>query len=170
MCQIENSCLLQVRSDAAAMMPPTPILRHGNWPLLEVTASMFEGKLAGERAAGGAAAGGTSLAAAAAGAEIGEADLGGDWGDDELALPGEENGAAERAKRGEGDDEDGGWEMEVRLTLLHVTDLPLPLNQGACGTLLWARVWALQLQAVCIAAVAIVCLNALAARSEPSSF
>ena len=49
---------LQVRSDAAAMMPPTPILRHGNWPLLEVTASMFEGKLATERAAGGASTAG----------------------------------------------------------------------------------------------------------------
>ena len=118
--------LPEVSADAAAMMPPTPILRHGNWPLLEVTASMFEGKLAGERAAGGVGGAGVATGgASAAGAEIGEADLEGGWGDDDLALLGEEGDAAAAPPRGSaGDDEDGGWDMEVRMCWV-VLALPL---------------------------------------------
>jgi coatomer subunit alpha len=99
--------LPEVRAEAAVMISPTPILRHGNWPLLAVTASMFEGKLAGERAADG----GGPVATAAV-LDLGEADLAGGWGDDDLGLPGEEVGG-EAAVGGAGDVEDGGWDMEV---------------------------------------------------------
>ena len=104
--------LPETRPDAAVMMPPTPILRHGNWPLLEVTASMFEGKLAGERKAAGLGG-----AAAAEVLDMGDGDVGG-WGDDDLGLPGADGGAAAPAAVAGGgdDDEDGGWEMEVRPT------------------------------------------------------
>ena len=60
-------------------------------------------------------AGGLGGKAAAADEVIGEVDLEGGWGDDELGLPGDDAGERNGAvATGAGDDEDGGWEMEVR--------------------------------------------------------
>ena len=106
--------LPKVPEKAAAMVPPTPILRHSNWPLLEVTASMFEGRLARERAAGGvASAGGSVSTGAAADTAIDEADLAGGWGDDEDDIgAGAGDGAVAMGAGGDDGDEEG-WDMEV---------------------------------------------------------
>jgi coatomer subunit alpha len=97
-----------VSSTAELMIPPTPILRQGNWPLLQVTASVFESKLVAD----GVTAAGEREKAGIAGveAEDGDLDIGGAWGEDDLGLPGE-HGADKLG--GGADDEDGGWEMEV---------------------------------------------------------
>lgn len=99
--------LPEVRSDAALMMPPTPIVRESNWPLLTVTKGLFEGKFDVESAG----------AAAAMDTAMDDLDLGGGWGDD-LDLGG--TGGAGDAEGGEDALEaqgSGGWDMEVRALL-----------------------------------------------------
>eukprot|EP00245_Coleochaete_scutata_P006026 TRINITY_DN20136_c0_g1_i1.p1 TRINITY_DN20136_c0_g1~~TRINITY_DN20136_c0_g1_i1.p1 ORF type:complete len:1228 (-),score=277.17 TRINITY_DN20136_c0_g1_i1:960-4643(-) len=89
------------------MLPPTPVLREDNWPLLVVSKGFFEGAML----EGGA---GNDEDEAAAGA----------WGD-ELDIPDiqeGENGEVIMPEKGEdeeGEDGEGGWEME---------DLELPAD------------------------------------------
>lgn len=90
------------------LMPPAPLLKEENWPLLTISKGFFE-TLAAKGAAAAAAAGGAGGAAAGAGGggaaggaaamELDENELeGAGWGD-ELDLGG-----------GEGGEEDGGLE------------------------------------------------------------
>lgn len=95
---------------AKLMMPLTPILRLGNWPLLEVSAASFNasaidvgGLQPSVNGAAPPAVGGVQVE------DDGDEDA---WGGEDLALPGEEGA---KAMLGEDeDDEDGGWDMEVR--------------------------------------------------------
>eukprot|EP00899_Mesostigma_viride_P004602 jgi/Mesvir1/14142/Mv12278-RA.1 len=98
---------------ARLLLPPAPILREDNWPLLTVTKGFFdgalkEGDLAREEEA--------TVEEAAGG-----------WGDDlEIPEPGlegeaEEMAGAEPGAGGDEEDEEGGWEME---------DLELPADLG----------------------------------------
>eukprot|EP00891_Asterochloris_glomerata_P008996 jgi/Astpho2/8996/fgenesh1_pm.00133_%23_27_t len=98
-------------SSAQLMMPPTPILKGNNWPLLTVSKGFFD-----------------NLAQATskdeAMAVLDEEDLdavGGGWGeeDDVAGAGGNDDADAEAGPRGEGGglggsegDEEGGWEME----------------------------------------------------------
>mmetsp|Transcript_49934 Transcript_49934/g.159794 ORF Transcript_49934/g.159794 Transcript_49934/m.159794 type:complete len:1224 (+) Transcript_49934:158-3829(+) len=111
--------------DATLLMPPTPILREDNWPLLTVSKGFFEGAFAGEDPA-------------MADLEGMDEEGGAGWGDDlDLDLGGDGDGEAAPRVKGS-DDEDGsddgsgGWEMED-------LDLPadLPADDGmspAAGT------------------------------------
>jgi hypothetical protein len=98
------------------LLPPAPVLKQDNWPLLTVSKGFFEtlaAKGAAAAAAGGAGAAGAAgaAAAAAAGMDLDENELeGAGWGD-ELDL-GEGGAAAE--------DEFGGKLMVV-LVCLHTT-------------------------------------------------
>jgi hypothetical protein len=69
------------------MLPPAPVLKQDNWPLLTVSKGFFEtlaAKGAAAAAAGGAgAAGAAGAAAAAAGMDLDEHELeGAGWGDE----------------------------------------------------------------------------------------
>jgi coatomer protein complex subunit alpha (xenin) len=110
------------------LLPPAPIMRESNWPLLTVSKGFFETLATkdAERAKAGAAG------AAAAAAALEQVDLsaaGGAWGDDDdedggmglgLGLGeggggGGGGGPRDLAGGGDSDDEgdgDGGWEME----------------------------------------------------------
>eukprot|EP00976_Prorocentrum_cordatum_P091739 1188644-Prorocentrum_minimum.AAC.6 len=98
-------------ADAKLMLPPQPILREDNWPLLTVTKGFFEGgaPLVEEEAAGG----GFGMTAEEM---VGAEDMEGGWGDeDALELPGDtpmQYPSEPREDGEEDDDEDGGWEME----------------------------------------------------------
>eukprot|EP00197_Chlamydomonas_leiostraca_P002770 CAMPEP_0202857082 /NCGR_PEP_ID=MMETSP1391-20130828/157_1 /ASSEMBLY_ACC=CAM_ASM_000867 /TAXON_ID=1034604 /ORGANISM="Chlamydomonas leiostraca, Strain SAG 11-49" /LENGTH=1227 /DNA_ID=CAMNT_0049535841 /DNA_START=68 /DNA_END=3751 /DNA_ORIENTATION=+ len=98
-------------ASSSLLMPPTPILKEDNWPLLTVSKGFFE-TLAAKGKAMEAAKGSGAAAAAAAAGELDEAQLeGAGWGDDlDLGL----GGAAEAGAGGEEGEEDGegGWEME----------------------------------------------------------
>jgi len=111
------------------MVPPAPILKDDNWPLLTVSKGFFEtlaakgAAAAGSGAAAAGAAGGAAAAAAAVAAgTIDEGELeGAGWGD-ELDLGGDGGAAAadegDGFPGGEGGDDEG-WEME---------DLELPAD------------------------------------------
>lgn len=99
------------------LMPPTPIMKEDNWPLLTVSKGFFETLATkdAERSKGTAGA----AAAVAAMEELDLSAAGGGWGEDEDELPlgGEGGGAGGDesifdASGPGGDDEDGGWEME----------------------------------------------------------
>jgi coatomer protein complex subunit alpha (xenin) len=126
-------------SASSLLLPPAPIIREDNWPLLTVSKGFFE-MLAAKGAAAaakgkpgvpGAAAApavGAVAAAAAAAAGIGlggldDADLeGAGWGDDEDDVMGG-GGGGEDGEGGEGGEEgDEGWDME---------DLDLPADLAA---------------------------------------
>lgn len=101
---------------ATLLLPPAPIMRDDNWPLLTVSKGFFESLAVkdAERAKSGAVA-----AAAAAVEELDLSAAGGAWGDeDELGLGGEEGEGeevfGEPAGGGGGGEggSDGGWEME----------------------------------------------------------
>ena len=115
--------------DPKLLMPPTPILKDTNWPLLNISKGALDSAFDfGQMDA-------ATEQALEAGAEIGEGwggeDLddvaGGAWGMDEDGGLGEAGGA-EDALAGLGgadDDEDGGWDME---------DLELPPELAASAT------------------------------------
>lgn len=115
------------------MMPLTPILRHRNWPLLEVNTGGFGGAAAAEALAAAAttSGGGVGAAAAAAAAAGGDDDdIDADaWGGDDLDLGGDDGDAPPRGAADD-DDEDGGWEMEVR----PAKAMPTGLTCHACQT------------------------------------
>lgn len=86
---------------ASLLMPPAPVLKEDNWPLLTISKGFFETLAAKGAAAAGAAAGVGGAAAAAAGAvaaaaaaaDLDETELeGAGWGD-ELDLGGGTAGA-----------------------------------------------------------------------------
>eukprot|EP00897_Mesotaenium_endlicherianum_P007973 jgi/Mesen1/7203/ME000371S06296 len=101
--------------DAKLLIPPTPILRDDNWPLLVVSKGFFEGAIAE--------------------GDMDEAQddepAAGAWGDD-LDIPdikadgqnGEVPSAEERGEGEEGEDDEGGWEME---------DLEIPADVAAAA-------------------------------------
>lgn len=78
---------------ASLLLPPTPIFRDNNWPLLRVSKGYFDGPVV--------------LKKDEAAAQDLDADIGGGWGGDELDIPGD----AGNADNGLGDDADigGGW-------------------------------------------------------------
>jgi coatomer protein complex subunit alpha (xenin) len=88
-------------STSALLVPPAPLLKEENWPLLTISKGFFEtlaAKGAAAGAAGGAAGGAAAAAAASAaaaaagGMELDENELeGAGWGD-ELDLGGEGGG------------------------------------------------------------------------------
>ncbi|KAH9314227.1 hypothetical protein KI387_022854, partial [Taxus chinensis] len=93
---------------SSLLMPPAPILRSGDWPLLRVTKGIFEGGLENS---------------AAAAYEEEDEGTAADWGEDIAIENGEgQNGEAIVADDKEatgGEDDDVGWDME---------DLELPLD------------------------------------------
>ncbi len=128
---------------ATLLLPPSPVLSGGNWPLLTVSKGFFEALAAkdAERAKSGAGAAAAAAAleavdlSAAGGAwgDEGDEDLGlggagagagaggGDWGSE----GGEEGGAAgAEGGEGGGGGSDGGWELE---------DLDLPPEPAGGG-------------------------------------
>lgn len=100
-------------TDASLLLPPPPITRQGNWPLLTVSRGFFDGmvsKMDGK---------GKSRIAAEVAEGMDEIEAGGAWGDEgELDLGGEGSDnfedAVEDVHGGDGEDgEDEGWDMEV---------------------------------------------------------
>lgn len=98
-------------SDSTLLVPPAPITRQGNWPLLTVSRGFFDGmasKMEGKtksRIGADIAEGMDAIEAAGAWGEEDGLDLGGE---------GSENfeDAVENAG-GDGSEEDAGWDMEV---------------------------------------------------------
>ena len=102
------------------LLPPTPILREDNWPLLTVTKGFFEGVLAGDVGAGDYAAFADEDAGAGAGwGEDLDLDLGGDGEKEEEEDPLAAAGLApeEKGSDGEDDGSDAGWDMDMDLEL-----------------------------------------------------
>ncbi|KAL4859696.1 Coatomer subunit alpha-3 [Chlorella vulgaris] len=111
-------------AQARLLVPPTPIMREDNWPLLTVSKGFFETLATkdSERAKGTSGA----AAAAAAAAAMEEMDLGAvgaGWGEeeDELGIGGAGEGGPQGGSDGgdapaggsaDGGDGEGGWEME----------------------------------------------------------
>jgi len=98
---------------AGLLMPATPILKEGNWPLLTVNKGFFE-TLAAKGGHAVAAGGKGAKAAAVAGLEEGDLEgAGAGWGNDDLdlGLGGAQGEDAGEAKGGD-EDGDGGWDME----------------------------------------------------------
>lgn len=99
-------------TDASLLLPPAPITRQGNWPLLTVSRGFFDGmvsKMDGKAKS-------RITAEVAEGME--EIEAGGAWGDEgELDLGGEASDnfedAVEDVHGDGGDGEDEGWDMEV---------------------------------------------------------
>lgn len=87
---------------AALLLPPTPILRDNNWPLLLVSKGFFEGAFAAD---------------AGAVTEVEDDGTEGAWGE-ELIIPDVTEGqngvvhADEEENGGGEEDEEGGWDME----------------------------------------------------------
>jgi coatomer protein complex subunit alpha (xenin) len=113
--------------DGTLMLPPTPILREENWPLLQITKSQFEGiNTDNLMSSGNQDSGMMDLG------DDGDAMDGGAWGGDELdlAMPGAEGEFdlvdGEEDLVGDLDEEDGGWEMED-------LDLPEDVTGGAAS-------------------------------------
>jgi len=108
-----------LRSDARTLLPPTPIIKEENWPLLTVSRGIFDGSLTDAPAgvAGKIAADG-GVGAVEVSAEDAEA-----WGGDDLdlGLDGETKKAAGGA--GGGDDGAGAWGDDLDLGL---EDVVLP--------------------------------------------
>jgi len=89
-----------INPNAKLLRPPVPILQNeGNWPLLTVTKTMFEGTAAMKDT------GGSSLNAAADMGDEGEG-----WGDSDLVLE-EDAGFADPDEKLEIDEEGGGWDV-----------------------------------------------------------
>ncbi len=121
---------------ATAMRPPVPLVREENWPLLQVTKSMFDGIHSDDLMAGAGAGAGDGMGGLAE-MEGEEADDGagaGGWGDDmDLQIPGA-NGTDFAAAPGDDEldagldmddlDGEGGWEMDD-------LDLPEDVAGGA---------------------------------------
>jgi coatomer protein complex subunit alpha (xenin) len=112
--------------DAKLLVPPTPILRGDNWPLLTVSQGFFEGALKGGYVAEDEAAGG----ALDLGADDDDLDMaGGAWGEDDLDLDDDGaigNGGGRDSALDLGDDEEGGgWGEDDDL------DLDLGDEEGA---------------------------------------
>merc|ERR1712003_338345 len=104
------------------MLPPTPILREENWPLLQITKSQFDGINTDNLISSGNDTGMMDL-------EADHDEDGGAWGGDDLdlAMPGAEGefDLVDEEEDMVGDlDEDGGWEME---------DLDLPEDVGGAA-------------------------------------
>ncbi|CAL8462821.1 g2355 [Coccomyxa elongata] len=96
-----------LQPDARLLLPPHPILKEDNWPLLTVSKGFFESLAAGEAGKGDV--------------ELEDDDLdAGAWGDPDLDLEphadGEANGEVDyerpEGEPEEGEDDEGGWEME----------------------------------------------------------
>ncbi|KAF6256969.1 COPI alpha subunit C-terminus-domain-containing protein [Scenedesmus sp. NREL 46B-D3] len=127
---LPEECVPPLPQSPSLLLPPAPVLKQDNWPLLTVSKGFFEtlaAKGTAAAAAGGAGAAGAAgaaAAAAAAGMDLDENELeAAGWGD-ELDLgdggqAGEEDGSG--GLGGEGEGEEGGWEME---------DLELPADLG----------------------------------------
>lgn len=106
---------LPAPEECELLMPPTPVLREDNWPLLMVTKSVFD-----------------RLEAGAAAAEADE-EAGAGWGDDDLDLgapggadEGANGEAGEEGEEGEeGEDGEGGWGLDEGME-----DLDLPADVG----------------------------------------
>ncbi|KAJ9518428.1 hypothetical protein QJQ45_018452 [Haematococcus lacustris] len=110
-------------SKTGLLMPPTPILKEDNWPLLTVSKGFFETLAAkGKTEAGGTAAANIKAVgtAAAAAASLDETAMeGAGWGDDlDLGLGAGAGPTADAEEEGEAGEE-GGWDME---------DLELPAD------------------------------------------
>lgn len=92
-----------INPNAKLLRPPVPILKNeGNWPLLTVSKTLFEGAASAKDTAAG------SLAADVA--DIGGDEAGG-WGDDDLVLE-EEVGFGPSEEKIEVDEEGGGWDVD----------------------------------------------------------
>ncbi|GAX83376.1 hypothetical protein CEUSTIGMA_g10801.t1 [Chlamydomonas eustigma] len=105
--------LPELPSAAQLMLPPAPILKEDNWPLLTVTKGFFELLAAKGRAEAAASksSGGAAAPAMVGGLEEGALDGAGWGGDDDLDLGGgAEAGAGGDEEGAEGDE--GGWDME----------------------------------------------------------
>ncbi|BBN03852.1 coatomer subunit alpha [Marchantia polymorpha subsp. ruderalis] len=107
----ENVPELPAESKSGLLLPPTPILRDNNWPLLLVSKGFFEGAFAAD---------------AGMPTDVDEESPAGAW-EEELVLPDvtdRQNGAVahgdDEEPRGE-DDEEAGWDMG---------DLDLPADVG----------------------------------------
>lgn len=103
-------------SGGQLFLPPAPIMREDNWPLLTVSKGFFETLAVKdmERAKTGAVA-----AASAAVEELDLSGVGAGWGDDDLGLGGDEAGGIEGmdednmfGEPGEGGSEGEGWDLE----------------------------------------------------------
>jgi coatomer subunit alpha len=99
----QGTPLPDVSEGAALLMPPTPIMREDNWPLLSVSKGVFEGAID---------EGGSTMAAEEQDDDD-DGDMGGDagaWGDDDLDIDGDGDGGDDELKDGEdGDGAGGAW-------------------------------------------------------------
>lgn len=101
---LDPETLPPVNPNAKLLQPPVPILQNeGNWPLLTVAKTFFEGAMA-------AKAGGGAAAMVAADLDEGAGD---GWGDDAALVLDEEGGFGEEGTDGDilGGDEEGGWDV-----------------------------------------------------------
>lgn len=99
------------------LTPLKPVLRMGNWPLLEMSGPSFNAGAIDIGGLGSSVNGAAPPTVGGVEVEDGDADA---WGDDDLQLPGDDVGKALPGIDGEDDDdEDGGWEMEVCLIFRH---------------------------------------------------
>eukprot|EP00241_Pyramimonas_parkeae_P000140 CAMPEP_0114250424 /NCGR_PEP_ID=MMETSP0058-20121206/14690_1 /TAXON_ID=36894 /ORGANISM="Pyramimonas parkeae, CCMP726" /LENGTH=1223 /DNA_ID=CAMNT_0001364079 /DNA_START=173 /DNA_END=3845 /DNA_ORIENTATION=- len=105
-------------ADAKLMLPPQPLLREDNWPLLTVTKGFFDGAFATGEVPEGDKVAGSGAFGMSAEEIVGAEDMEGAWGgDDDLDL-GIDSGDADpmagypTEPKGDDDDEEGGWEME----------------------------------------------------------
>jgi len=118
---LDPAKLPPIKTNAKLLRPPVPILQNeGNWPLLTVSKTLFEGA--------GAMADNSALAAAAEGMDdVGEEG----WGDSELVLD-EDAGFKDAEEKLEIDDEEGGWDVgDDDLELPPDLDVgPLPTGDG----------------------------------------
>ena len=111
--------------NAKLLVPPTPILRGDNWPLLTVSQGFFEGALKGGYVPEEDGAGGSLDL----GADDEDLDMaGGAWGEDNLDLDDDGAIAGRESPLDLGDDEEGGgWGEDDDL------DLDLGDEEGADG-------------------------------------
>jgi len=123
----------EVKGKATLLRPPNPISREENWPLLQVSKSMFDGISTENLMSSGdndGLVGDSGLAEMDGGEEMAEAN--GGWGDDmDLQIPGAGAGDYDVVDDDAGLDMDdldgeGGWEMED-------LDLPDDVAGGAAG-------------------------------------
>ncbi|KAL7117402.1 hypothetical protein ACP275_03G070000 [Erythranthe tilingii] len=111
---------------ASLLIPPNPVLRAGDWPLLMVSKGIFEGGLDDAGRGGGAAEEDYDEVADAdwgEGLDIGDVDSLPN-GDIRTVLDGEEDGAHEE------NDEEGGWDLED-LELPPDSETPKTANSNA---------------------------------------
>lgn len=102
---LDPETLPPVNPNAKLLQPPVPVLQNeGNWPLLTVAKTFFEGAMAA-KGSGGAAA----MVAADMDEGAGEG-----WGEDAALVIDEEGGFGEEGIDGDilgGDEEGGGWDV-----------------------------------------------------------